>query len=209
MKTRPPRRSASDSAVAHIQPEGRASAESPDASPHRPPPVGSGSTVSRSISDLRSEARLALTDALEVADRGNRGRICTRLGNRRMDPEESNRADIAGRSSSTPRHQSRLSGGLAVVSAVTALEGVLARAVDAPNRRDSIGRLLDLSVKQDLVPLPLHQQLREAINARNNTVHASSASPVGRARAETLVNAIDEAVREIERRFPGSYRARY
>ena len=99
--------------------------------------------------------------------------------------------------------------GLAVVSAVTVLEGVLARAVDAPDRRNSIGRLLDLSIKQDLVPVSLHQQLREAINVRNNTVHASSAPPVGRARAKTLVNAIDEAVREIDRRFPGSYRERY
>jgi hypothetical protein len=94
--------------------------------------------------------------------------------------------------------------GLAVVSAVTVLEGVLARVVDAPDRRHSIGRLLDLAIKQDLVPVPLHRQLREAVNVRNNTVHASSAPPVGRARAKTLVNAIDEAVREIDRRFPAS-----
>lgn len=94
--------------------------------------------------------------------------------------------------------------GLAVVSAVTALEGVLSRAVAAPDRRNSVNRLLDLAAEQELIPLPLSQPLREAVQVRNDTVHASDAPPLSRSRANSLVQAIAEAIRVIHSRSPYS-----
>ncbi len=92
--------------------------------------------------------------------------------------------------------------GLAVVSAVTVLEGVLTRVVDVPERRSSIGRLLDQGIKRDMIPAHLQDQLREAVNVRNQTVHASGQPKITRARAEALVNAVGQAVRELQHGFP-------
>lgn len=87
--------------------------------------------------------------------------------------------------------------GLAVVSAITVLEGVLMRVVDAPDRRNSIGRLLDLAIEQEYIPPALRPRLREAVVARNQTVHASDVPTLSRAKARPLVDAVEEAVRTL------------
>ncbi|MBI4898910.1 MAG: SIR2 family protein [Actinobacteria bacterium] len=90
--------------------------------------------------------------------------------------------------------------GLAVVSAITVLETILMRTVVAPDRRNSIGRLLDLAFEQEYISEGLRPRLREAVVARNQTVHASDAPRITQAKARQLLEAVDEAVRTLRGR---------